>query len=102
MNSPRIRHLVQPTMSVADRNVRVTNEVRTIMTTTALPLHTPRRFARQSGVELLVSRIAVGMLRWSQHRTERLQVTHEQMLLRRQVERETASAADFGRLSRLG
>ena len=98
MNSPRIRHLVHPTMSVVDRNLSITNEVRTIMTTTALPMHS----GRQAGLELLVSRIAVGMLRWSQHRTERQRPTHEQMQLLRRVQHETAGAADFSRLSRLG
>ena len=53
MNSPRIRQLVQPEMSVADRNLSITNEVRTIMTTTALPASTARRTAQQQGVELL-------------------------------------------------
>jgi hypothetical protein len=98
MNSPRIRHLVQPTMSVDDRTVTITNEVRTIMTTTALPMNP----GRQAGLELLVSRLAVGMLRWSRHRTDRQHVTHEQMQLLRRVQRETASAADFSRLGRLG
>ena len=98
MNSPRIRHLVQPTMSVVDRNLSITNEVRTIMTTTAVPLHT----TRQSGLELLVSRLAVSMLRWSQHRTQRLHVSHEQMMLLRELERSRASAIDLGRLGRLG
>ncbi len=98
MNSPRIRHLVQPTMSVVDRNLSITNEVRTIMTTTALPVHT----TRQSGLELLVSRLAVSMLRWSQRRTQRLQVSHERMMLLRAVETSRASATDFARLGRLG
>jgi len=98
MNSPRIRHFVQPTLSVVDRNVSVTNEVRTIMTATALPLHT----TRQRGLERLVSRLAVSMLRWSQHRTQRLQLTHEQMMLLRELETSRAAATDLARLSRLG
>ena len=97
MNSPRIRHLVQPSMSVADRNLSITNEVRTIMTTTALPLQT----TRQRGLELLVSRVAVGMLRWSQQRTARQRVTHEEMMMLRRIERDTASATDLARLNRL-
>jgi hypothetical protein len=97
MNSPRIRHFVQPPMSVVDRNVSVTNEVRTIMTATALPLHT----TRQRGLELLVSRLAVSMLRWSQRRSQRLQFTHEQMMLLREMEASRASAVDLARLSRL-
>ena len=98
MNSPRIRHLVQPSMSVADRNLSITNEVRTIMTTTALPLQA----TRQRGLELLVSRVAVGMLRWSQRRTARQRVTHEQMMMLRRIERDTATATDLARLTRLG
>ena len=102
MNSPRIRHLVQPSMSVADRNLSITNEVRTIMTTTALPLQTTRRGAsQQHGLELLVSRVAVGMLRWSQQRTARQRVTHEEMMMLRRIERDTASATDLARLNRL-
>ena len=97
MNSPRIRHLVQPSMSVVDRNLSITNEVRTIMTTTALPLQT----TRQRGLELLVSRVAVGMLRWSQQRTARQRVTHEEMMMLRRIERDTASATDLARLNRL-
>ena len=96
MNSPRIRHLVQPSMSVADRNLSITNEVRTIMTTTALPLQT----TRQRGLELLVSRVAVGMLRWSQQRTARQRVTHEEMMMLRRIECDTATATDLARLSR--
>ena len=98
MNSPRIRHLVQPSMSVADRNLSITNEVRTIMTTTALPVHT----TRQRGFELLVSRVAVGMLRWSQQRTARQRLTHEEMMMLRRIEKDSASAIDLARLSHLG
>jgi hypothetical protein len=98
VNSPRIRHFVQPPMSVVDRNLAVTNEVRTIMTTTALPLHS----TRQRGLELLVSRLAVTMLRWSQQRTQRLQVTHEHMMLLRELEVSRAAASDLARLSKLG
>ena len=97
MNSPRIRHLVQPSMSVADRNLSITNEVRTIMTTTALPTQT----THQDGLELLVSRLAVNMLRWSQHRTARRRVTHEEMILLRQIQKDSASATDLARLSHL-
>jgi hypothetical protein len=90
-------------MSVADRNLRITNEVRTIMTTTALPMQT----AQQRGLELLVSKVAVGMLRWSQQRTARQRaarqrVTHEEMTMLRRIEREKATAIDLARLSRLG
>lgn len=98
MKSPRIRHLVQPSMSVVDRNLSITNEVRTIMTTTALPLHT----TQQRGIELLISRLAVGMLRWSQQRTARRQPTHEEMALLRRTQAESASAIDLARLSHLG
>jgi hypothetical protein len=102
MNSPRIRHFVQPPMSVVDRNLGITNEVRIIMTTSALPLNT----TQQHGVELFISRLAVGMLRWSQQRTTqrtaRLKPTHEEMGLLRQIQAETSSALDLARLSRLG
>jgi alkylated DNA repair dioxygenase AlkB len=98
MNSPRISHLVHPTMSVVDRNLSITNEVRTIMTTTTIQVHT----TRQGGLELLVSRLAVSMLRWSQHRTARLQLSHEQMVTLREVEKARASALDLARLGRLG
>ena len=98
MKSPRIRHLVQPQMSVVDRNLSITNEVRTIMTTTALPLDT----TQQHGVERLISRLAVGMLRWSQHRAARRQLTHEEMALLRQVHSDSANALDLARLTRLG
>lgn len=98
MNSPRIRHLVQPSMSVADRNLSLTNEVRTIMTTTALPLAT----TQQHGVELLISRLAVGMLRWSQQRSARRRPTHDEMMLLRQIQKDSATAIDLARLTRLG
>jgi len=98
MNSPRIRHLVHPSMSVVERNFSITNEVRTIMTTSAIPVST----GRQHGLELLVSRVAVGMLRWSQKRTARQSATHEEMMMRLRIERDTASALDLARLSKLG
>ena len=101
MNSPRIRHLVHPSMSVDDRNLTITNEVRTIMTSTALPTQTAHRSAfHQQGLELLVSRVAVGMLRWSQHRTNRRRVTHEQMMLLLQVRKESANAVNMSHLGR--
>jgi hypothetical protein len=102
MNSARIRLLVQPEMSAGDRNLSITNEVRTIMTTTAFPARTGPRSAHQQGLELLVSRVAVGMLRWSQHRSARRRVTHEEMMLLRQVQKASADAIDLARLSRLG
>lgn len=98
MNSPRIRHFVQPSMSVADRNLSITNEVRTIMTTTALATQT----GQQGGLELLVSRLAVSMLRWSQVRTARRRVTHDEMMLLRQIQKDSATATDLARLSKLG
>ena len=98
MNSPRIRHLVQPSMSVAERNLTITNEVRTIMTTAALPTAA----APQGGLELLVSRLAVAMLRWSQQRavqrSARLQPSHDEMALLRQIQKESAKAVDLARL----
>ena len=98
MTSPRIRHFMQPTMSVADRNLSITNEVRSIMTTTALPTQS----ARQGGLELFVSRLAVSMLRWSQQRTDRrtanTRPTHDEMTLLRQLARDSAAATDLARL----
>lgn len=98
MNSPRIRHLVHPSMSVAERNLTITNEVRTIMTTAALPTAA----APQGGLELLVSRLAVAMLRWSQQRTDqrstRRQPTHDEMALLRRLQTESARAVDLARL----
>lgn len=98
MNSPRIRHLVQPSVSVAERNLTITNEVRTIMTTAALPTAA----APQGGLELLVSRLAVAMLRWSQQRADQRsahrQPTHDEMALRRRLQKESARAVDLARL----
>jgi hypothetical protein len=85
-------------MSVADRSLGITNEVRTIMTTTAVPPAT----TQQRGVELLVSRLAVGMLRWSQQRSARRQPTHDEMMLLRQIQKDAATAIDFARITRLG
>jgi hypothetical protein len=98
MNSPRIRYLVQPSMSEADRNLSITKEVRTIMTTAALPTQA----APQGGLELLVSRLAVSMLRWSQTRTARRRPTHDEMLLLRRIQKDSANATDLARLNRLG
>jgi len=98
MKSPRIRHLVQPTMSVADRNLSITNEVRTIMTTTAFPVRASRSSTLQ-GFELLVSRIAVSMLRWSEQRSARRRPTHDEMMLLRQNQKDSARASNLARLS---
>jgi hypothetical protein len=98
MNTPRLRYLVQPTMSVADRNLMMTKEVRKTMTTSTFPA----RATRQRGLELLVSRVAVGMLHWSQQRTARQTMTHEEMTLLLRVERERATAIDMARLNHLG
>jgi hypothetical protein len=99
MNSPRIRHLVHPSMSVAERNLTITNEVRTIMTTAALPTAA----APQGGLELLVSRLAVAMLRWSQlraaQRSARLQPSHDDMALLRRLQKDSANAVDLSRLA---
>ncbi|MFC5501944.1 hypothetical protein ACFPJ4_06780 [Lysinimonas soli] len=94
MRSPRIRHLVEPSMSVAGRNLTITNEVRTIMTTTALSACAPR----QRGLERLVSRLAVSMLHWSSRRTRALQLSHARMVLLRDNERAIARSADSARL----
>jgi len=98
MNNPRLRYLVQPSMSVVDRNLKLTEEVRKTMTTSTFPA----RATRQRGLELLVSRVAVGMLHWSQQRTARQLMTHEEMMLLLRVERERATAVDLARLNHLG
>lgn len=98
MNSPRIRYLMQPPMSVADRNLIMTKEVRKTITTSTFPA----RATRQRGFELLVSRVAVGMLHWSQQRTARQAMTHEEMMLLRSVEHERSTAIDLSRLNHLG
>lgn len=98
MNSPRIRHFTQPPMSVVDRSVSSGNEGMMTMTTTALRVES----GRQAGLELVVSRLAIVMLRWSRRRSERREITHEQMQLRRRVEFDRAQAIDFARLNRLG
>jgi len=98
MNSPRIRYLMQPPMSVVDRTLMMTEEVRKTMTTSTFPA----RATRQRGLELLVSRVAVGMLHWSRQRTARQMMTHEEMMLLLRVERERATAVDLARLNHLG
>jgi len=98
MNSPRIRYLMQPPMSVVDRTLMLTEEVRKTMTTSTFPARAPR----QRGVELLVSRVAVGMLHWSRQRTARQMMTHEEMTLLRRVEQDRATAMDLARLNHLG
>jgi hypothetical protein len=85
-------------MSVVDRNLSITNGVRTIMTTSALPSPT----TQQRGIELLVSRLAIGLLRWSQNRTAQRRPTHEEMMLLRRNRAESANALDLARLSHLG
>jgi hypothetical protein len=42
------------------------------------------------------------MLRWSQQRTARRQPTHDEMILLRQIQRDSAQATDLARLSHLG
>ena len=96
MKSPRIRHLVDPSMSVADRNLAITNEVRTIMTGTALSLRRPR----QRGLERLVSRLALGMLHWSSRRTRASRVSHARMVLLRENEHTISRTSDSTRLYR--
>ena len=87
MNSPRIRHLVHPGMSVDARNLSHTNGVKTIMTTTTLPLHN----ACRDGIERVVSRLAVSMLHWANRRAQRRAVrsrmTHDRMTLLLENER---------------
>ncbi|MEP6843147.1 MAG: hypothetical protein ABJA11_06475 [Pseudolysinimonas sp.] len=67
------------------------------MTTTTVPT----QIAPQEGLELLISRLAVSMLRWSQVRTARRHMTHDEMMLLRQTQKDSATAIDLARLSRL-
>ncbi|MEO6532490.1 MAG: hypothetical protein ABIO06_02835 [Pseudolysinimonas sp.] len=76
------------------------------MTTTAFPAHASRtsrsaasRGSTLQGFELLVSRIAVGMLRWSQQRSARRRPTHDEMMLLRQNQKDSARASNLARLS---
>jgi hypothetical protein len=98
MNSPRIRHLVQPSMSVADRNLSVTGEVRIIMTTTALPLDT----MQLHGIERLISLFAVWLMRRSQRRVARQHLSHDEMAILRRAQADSVKARDLSQLSRLG
>jgi hypothetical protein len=41
------------------------------------------------------------MLRWSQHRSARRRVTHEEMMLLRQIQKDSATAIDLARLNHL-
>jgi hypothetical protein len=100
MNKPRIRHLVQPPMSVVDRNFGSTNEVRTMMTSTALPMTSARGVSRQGGLELLISRLAVSMLRWSKRSSERRFTSLQRSVLVREGARSTSAAAEYSQLVR--
>ncbi|HEY4224979.1 MAG TPA: hypothetical protein VGM70_04125 [Pseudolysinimonas sp.] len=100
MNNPRIRHLVQPPMSVVDRNFSTTNEVRMTMTSTALPLHSASGDTRPGGLELLVSRLAVGMLRWSESSSQRRFAALQRAAFPCRVEHDASAASDYSRLVR--
>jgi hypothetical protein len=99
MNNPRIRHLMQPPVSVVDRNFSTTNEVRIMMTSTALPLGSAYGDTRQGALEVLVSRLAVGMLRWSERSAERRFAALERSVRACQMQHDGA-AADYSRMVR--
>ncbi len=100
MINPRIRHLMQPPLSVVDRNFGATNEVRMMMTSTALPLQSVSGDTRPGGLEVLVWRLAVGMLRWSESSSHRRFAALERSVLACRVERDASAAADYSRLVR--
>ena len=100
MNNPRIRHLVQPPMSVVDRNFGTTNEVRIMMTSTALPIDSAYGEARQGGLELLISRLAVSMLRWSERSSVRRLTSLERAVQAHSVTVAPSAASDYARLVR--
>ena len=100
MNKPRIRHLVQPPMSVVDRNFGNTNEVRMMMTSTALPIHSAYGDTRQGGLEVLISRLAMSMLRWSQKSSQRRLAALELSVFACRIERDASPSADYSRLVR--
>ncbi len=100
MNNPRIRHLVQPPMSVVDRNFSTTNEVRMMMTSTALPIRSASGDTRPGAIELLVSRVAVSMLRWSESSSQRRFAALERSVLACRIDHDASAAADYSRLVR--
>lgn len=99
MNNPRIRHLVQPPVSVVDRNFGNTNEVRIMMTSTALPIPPAHAGTGPGAIESLVSRLAVSMLRWSVKSAERRLAALERSVLVRAAEQDS-SATDYARMMR--
>ena len=100
MNNPRIRHLMQPQMSVVDRNFSTTNEVRMMMTSTALPMTSALGVSRQAGLELLISRLAVSVLRWSERSSERQFTALQRSVLVREGAPSTSAAAEYSQLVR--
>ncbi len=84
-------------MSVADRNFSTKNEVRAMMTSTAFPIQSSRGSAGQRGLELLISHLAVSMLRWSERSAERRLTAHERLVLMRETHHDSA-ATDFARM----
>ncbi len=76
------------------------------MTSTALPISTDRIGTQFGGFEILVSRLAVSMLHWSERRYERQRALLEQRVLLQHIERGSArhdvtSATAHIRLMRL-
>lgn len=61
------------------------------MTSTALPSYTLRNPSQPGGLEVLVSRLAVGMLHWSERHSERRDVLLEQRVLLHHLERQCAA-----------
>jgi hypothetical protein len=100
VNQARIRYFVQPPMSVVDRNFSSTNEVRMIMTSTAVPFPTTAAGYRPSAVELLVERLAVGMLRWSEASSHRRLASLERSVLTCRSSRIPSAATDAAQMVR--
>jgi hypothetical protein len=99
MNNPRIRHLMQPPVSVVDRNFSTTDEVRIMMTSTALPIRSAYGVTERGGLDLLVSRLAISMLRWSVQSAERRFAGLERSALMRGAAHDS-SATDYSRMVR--
>lgn len=71
-----------------------------MMTSTALPLQSARGGYRQGALEVLVSRLAVSMLRWSQRSSERRLLALERSVETCAVQPDAGAAADYSRLVR--
>ncbi len=71
-----------------------------MMTSTALPIRSASGGPRQGGLELLISRLAVSMLRWSEQSSQRRLASLERSVLACRVEHDASAAAEYSRLVR--